>query len=67
MRRIVVGNRSKSDKLPPFKPRLVQNNDEFSRVQVTGEDLVFPLLHNYSMTDVVCPEVSARLSFFIQG
>ena len=52
LRRMIVRHRSYSHKLPSFKPGLVQNNDEFSGVKVACKDLVFPLLHNNSMTDV---------------
>lgn len=51
-RRIVICDTSHSYELPSLKPGLVQVNHEFSRVQVARKDLVFPLLHSNSMTDV---------------
>lgn len=44
--RMVIRDRSYSHKLPSFKPRLVQNDDEFRRIQVARKYFVFPLLHH---------------------
>jgi hypothetical protein len=52
LRRIVICDTSHSYELPSFTPGLVQVNDEFSGVQVACKDLVFPLSHSNSMTDV---------------
>ena len=50
--RMVIRDRSYCHKLPSFTPGLVQDNDEFSGVQVARKDFVFPLLHNNSMIDL---------------
>jgi hypothetical protein len=46
LKRLVIGDRSYSHKLPSFKPGVVQKNNEFSRVEVACKDFVFPLLHD---------------------
>jgi hypothetical protein len=51
--RMVIRDGGYRDQLPSFPPGLVQDNDEFSRVQVAGKDSVFPLLHHPSMTDLL--------------